>query len=212
MDQRRPRHQKAQRISRIRAPALCPNSDHLHAPTLQDAPYHREWHQSSAFEETLPASLGSWHGKEQLEIQKEHEPSLNECEPTRCPDFWLKEVSATVQRLGPTHQQSQKTQGRRSGTAHDEHTRHIDVKRTEVPCKQDPAYGKPNTEAFRHPNRQSGERVLGDEVSSKTWRLAKPATRKVRDEPTFIPYGPRSRNAKLRGRSWKKRRARVTSS
>ena len=220
MDQRRPRHQKAQRISRIRAPALCPNSDHLHAPTLQDAPYHREWHQSFASEEKLHASQGSGTGQTHLETRlrpeqqqtenrkrpSQQEASQNAIETTPDLDGRLKRVSTMAQRAGPTHQLSRKTQERRNGTAHDEHIRHNGSKRTEEPCRLGPACDKPNIWAFRHQNDQSAERARGGEESWQTWHLAKPATQKGAGRPTFIPHGPRSRNAKLRGRSWRRGR------
>ena len=190
MDHRRPRHQKAQRISRIRPPALCPNSDHLHAPTLRDAPYHREWRQPVVsrgkprapqdyaleqrhLETQQPPEQQRFRIRRQSESrilepqkrQSRQKPSQREDEPTPDLDVWLKKVSATTQRLGPTHQQSQRTQGHRNGIAHGERIRRIDAKQTEAPCKQGPACDKPNTGAFRLHGSQYDERAPDGEGS-----------------------------------------------
>ena len=226
MDHRRLHHQKAQRISGIRPPALCPNSDHLHAPTLQDAPYRRGWQQCVALEGRLRVSRGFVHEQKPPANRKRREqqsfgtpkrlsrqrPFRPGVEITPYADGRLRKISARDQRMEPTHQQSTNTQERRNEKDHDEHIRHNDSKRTEEPCRRGPACDKPSTKASQFQIPQYHEKAQGGERSFGTWRLAKPATRKVRDEPTFIPHGPRSRNAKLRGRSLKKGRARVTSS
>ena len=220
MDQRRPRHQKGHRIARIQPPALCPNSDHLHAPTLQDAPYRRGWQQYVALEGRLHVSQDSAHEqkppanrkqREQLSFGTLKKPSRQQpfqsgVETIPYADERLRKISARGQRLGPTHQQSTNTQEHRNERNHVEHIRHNDSKRTEEPCRRGPACDKPNIWAFRHQNDQSAERARGGEESWQTWHLAKPATQKGAGRPTFIPHGPRSRNAKLRGRSWRRGR------